>query len=73
MLLVGSVFLVPPLDVAALAEAVGAACDMDCDEREWRTARAAAAARAAFGLNTFIEATLGAYSETLRVGPYCNL
>ena len=61
--LVGSVYLVAPLDVGALAAAIGDALRMENDEREERTGRAQAAAKACFPAEAFAAAVLETYRE----------
>ena len=61
--LVGSVFLVAPLDVGALAAAIGDALRMENEEREERTGRAQAAAKACFPAEAFAARVLETYRE----------
>ena len=63
VLLVGSVFLVAPLDVGALAAAIGDALGMENEEREERTERAQAAVKACFPAEAFAARVLETYRE----------
>ena len=63
VVLVGSVYLVAPLDVGALAAAIGDALRMENDEREERTGRAQAAAKACFPAEAFAARVLETYRE----------
>ena len=63
VVLVGSVFLVAPLDVGALAAAIGDALRMENEEREERTGRAQAAAKACFPAEAFAARVLETYRE----------
>ena len=63
VVLVGSVYLVAPLDVGALAAAIGDALRMENGEREERTGRAQAAAKACYPAEAFAAAVLETYRE----------
>ena len=63
VVLVGSVYLVAPLDVGALAAAIGDALRMENDEREERTERAQAAAKACYPAEAFAARVLETYRE----------
>ncbi len=69
MLLLGSVLLVPPGDVAGLATALACAARLPEDEVARRTAAAAAAAAAHFGLERFVRRVLAVYGGALDQHP----
>ena len=69
VLLLGSVLLVPPGDVAGLATALACAARLPEDEVARRTAAAAAAAAAHFGLERFVRRVLAVYGGALDQHP----